>query len=112
MKIRISEGRLRSIIGEAVRKALDERVSMRHGAHNLDDYLDDADFTEIVDRVVGTYGPEDLDVREVASIINDFVSDEALDDFGYKYGTTDFRRVASNVIRYIRSHSGELYSGV
>ena len=31
------------------------------------------------------------------------------DEFGYKYGETDYRGVAYNVIQYIQEHLDELY---
>ena len=31
---------------------------------------------------------------EIADVIKDFANDEAIDEFGYKYGTTDYRGVA------------------
>ena len=39
----------------------------------------------------------------------DFIADDAVDDFGYKYGTTNYDMVASNVIKYIQEHLDELY---
>ena len=92
---------------------------MKHSGHNFDDYLDDKDFMEIVNRVVGMYDAEEFEEddpehidnmeMEIADMINDFVNDEALDEFGYKYGETDYRGVAYNVIQYIQEHLDELY---
>ena len=117
--IRLKESKLKHAISESVKKAINEYVSMKHSGHNMDDFLDDNDFIEIVNRVVGMYDAEDFDENdlnyindmetEIADLINDFITDEALDDFGYKYGTTNYRRVASNVIRYIQAHLNELY---
>lgn len=117
--VRLGESELKRMISESVKRVLNEYVSMKHSGHNMDDFLDDDDFIEIVNRVVGMYDAEDFigddpgyiaDMEtEVFELINDFVADEALDDFGYKYGTTDYRRVASNVIRYIQEHLNELY---
>ena len=123
--IRLTEGDLHRIIENSVRRVLKEEtnndyyVSMKHSGHNMDDYLDDKDFMEIVHRVARMYGPEDFDENDpeyidnlemdIADIIRDFVNDEALDEFGYKYGTTDYRQTASNVIQYIQEHLDELY---
>ena len=89
---------------------------MKHSGHNYNDFLDDNDFLEIVNRAVMIYCQEDFDGNdpdkiesEIADLISDFVDDEALDNFGYKYGTTNYRTVASNVIQYIQKHINELY---
>jgi len=91
---------------------------MKHSGHNYDNFLDDRDFLEIVNRAVINYCQEDFDFAgddsdkiesEIADLINDFVDDEALDNFGYKYGTANYRTVASNVIQYIQKHINELY---
>ena len=97
-------------------------VSVDPSAEDLQkkfDFLDDNDFIEIVNRVVRMYDAEDFNENdldyiddmemEIADLINDFITDEALDDFGYKYGTANYRRIASNVIRYIQTHLNELY---
>lgn len=117
--IRLRESELRHMISESVKRVITEYVSMKHSGHNMDDFLDDNDFIEIVNRVVRMYDAEDFNENdldyiddmemEIADLINDFITDEALDDFGYKYGTTNYRRVASNVIRYIQTHLNELY---
>lgn len=117
--INLRQPQLKRLISESVKRVINEYVSMKHSGHNLDDFLDDNDFIEIVNRVVEMYDAEDFDEndldyidnmeREIADLINDFITDEALDDFGYKYGTTNYRRVASNVIRYIQEHLNELY---
>lgn len=113
--IRVNEACLR----ETVRRVLKEYINMKHSGHNLNDFLDDDDFLTIVNRTIQMYGPEDFedsnsdyfdDIKmEIEDLIGDFISDEALDDFGYKYGTTDYRRVAANVFEYIRKHLNELY---
>lgn len=123
--IRLTEGDLHRIIENTVRRVLKEEtnndyyVSMKHSGHNLDDFLDDKDFMEIVKRVVSMYGPEDFDENDpeyidnlemdIADMINDFTNDEALDEFGYKYGRTNCRQTASNIIQYIQDHLDELY---
>lgn len=121
--IRLTEGDLHRIIENTVKRVLkegviNEYVSMKHSGHNMDDYLDDKDFMEIVNRAVNMYDaeefeeddPEHIDNMEmdIADMINDFVNDEALDEFGYKYGETDYRQTASNVIQYIQDHLDEL----
>jgi len=117
--IRLRESELKHMISESVKRVINEYVSMKHSGHNLDDFLDDNDFIEIVNRVVTMYDAEDFNENdldyidnmemEIADLINDFITDEALDDFGYKYGTTNYRRSASNVIHYIQTHINELY---
>lgn len=117
--IRLKESELKHMISESVKRVINEYVSMKHSGHNMDDFLDDNDFIEIVNRVVTMYDAEDFNGNdlghidniemEIADLINDFITDEALDDFGYKYGTTNYRRTASNVIRYIQTHLNELY---
>lgn len=122
--IRLTEGDLHRIIENTVRRVLkegtlNEYVSMKHSGHNLDDYLDDKDFIEIVNRVVGMYDAEEFEEddqehidnmeMEIADVIKDFANDEAIDEFGYKYGETDYRGVAYNVIQYIQEHLDELY---
>lgn len=73
-------------------------VSMNYSGHNMDVFLNENDLGYI-----------DNMEMEITDLINDFITDEALDDFGYKYGTTNYRRTASNVIRYIQTHLNELY---
>lgn len=118
--VRLTENNMHRVINEAVKRTLNEYInSMTHSSHNLNDYLDDDDFLAIVHEVVGMYGPEDFDANdqeyidsiayEIADVINDFVSNEALDDFGYKYGQTSYNNVAYDVIEYIQEHLDELY---
>ena len=122
--IRLTEGDLHRIIENTVKRVLkegtlNEYVSMKHSGHNLDDYLDDKDFMEIVRRVVKMYDAEEFEEddpehidnmeMEIADVIKDFANDEAIDEFGYKYGETDYRGVAYNVIQYIQEHLDELY---
>lgn len=122
--IRLTEGDLHRIIENTVKRVLkegtlNEYVSMKHSGHNFDDYLDDKDFIEIVNRVVGMYDAEEFEEddqehidnmeMEIADVIKDFANDEAIDEFGYKYGETDYRGVAYNVIQYIQEHLDELY---
>lgn len=117
--VKLRESELKHIISESVKRVINEYVSMKHSGHNMDDFLDDNDFIEIVNRVVRMYDAEDFNENdldyidnmemEIADLINDFITDEALDNVGYKYGTTNYRRVASNVIHYIQTHLNELY---
>lgn len=117
--VKLRESELRHMISESVKRAINEYTSMKHSGHNMDDFLDDDDFMEIVNRVVKMYDAEDFNENdldyvdnmemEIADLIKDFITDEAMDDFGYKYGTTNYRKVASNVINYIQTHLNELY---
>ena len=117
--VKLRESELRHIISESVKSVINEYTSMKHSGHNMDDFLDDNDFIEIVNRVVEMHDVEDFSENnidyiddmemEIADLIKDFITDEASDNFGYKYGTTNYRKVASNVIRYIQTHLNELY---
>lgn len=110
---------LDSIIDKCVKQTLNEHFSMKHSSHYLDDFLDDNDFLTIVNRVVQWYSKDDFERNDLSDIdememdiadeIQDFVCDEAIDDFGYKYGTTNYRKSASNVIDYIRKRLDKFY---
>lgn len=118
-KIRLTEDSLKALVKETIIRVMNENVQMSHSGNNLDRYLDDEDFLSLVNDIVSIYGPEDFDgtdskyIRnmesEIASMVNDFVSDDAVDDFGYKYGYIDFTAVAANLIRYVQSHLDELF---
>lgn len=114
----INSTKLISNIAKSIKNVLNEYyVSMKNSEHNYDDFLDDDDFLEIVNRVTYNYDAEDFlendDTDEIemdiADLIHDFITDEALDEWGYKYGTVKCRRVASNIIKYIKSHIDTLY---
>jgi len=85
----------------------------------MDKLIDDNNFIEIVNRVIKNYNAEDFKkndlyfslnmIIDIGHLINTFISDKAFNDFGYKYDARDYRRVASNVIRYIQTHLNELY---
>ena len=78
----------------------------------MDKLIDDNNFIEIVNKVIKMYNAEDFKkndlyfalnmIIDIGHLIKNFISDKSLDDFGY-------RRVASNVIRYIQTHLNELY---
>lgn len=118
--VKINESQLKKIIAESVKKVLKE-VSMIHSGHNLDDFLDDDDFLEIVKRTIPMYGKEDFeddnrdffgDIKsQIADLIYDFINDEAVEEWTgyYKYGTNDYNRTASNIFQYIQKHLDELY---
>ena len=72
--IRLTEGDLHRIIENTVKRVLkegtlNEYVSMKHSGHNFDDYLDDKDFIEIVNRVVGMYDAEEFEEDDIRTFL-------------------------------------------
>ena len=79
-------------------------MNTKHGAHTIDDYLDDNDFNMLVDRIFNNMKetswskedfPENYDndydtysrtMDVIVDYVTDFVEEEACDDFGWKYG--------------------------
>ncbi len=92
---------------------------MKHSGHNMDKLIDDNNFIEIVNKVIKMYNAEDFKkndfyfslnmIIDIGDLINNFITDKALNNFGCKYDAFYYRRVASNVIRYIQTHLNELY---
>jgi F420-0:gamma-glutamyl ligase len=121
--IRITESDLHEIIKEAVSKIIKEDIGPKHYGHNLDDFLDDKDFVTIANRVISKFGYEYLSELyfsddaesydeaeiEIAQMVKDFVEDEAVHAFGYKYGSCNYRTVASNILEYLKKELYKLY---
>ena len=114
--IKLTENDLHNVIKMSVNKILED-MSTRHNGHNYDDYLDDNDFLEIAKRMREHFNKcnvtiedfLDAEYREkliddVEDEINDFVSYEACDSFGYKYGELyggARRAVAEHIIDFL-----------
>ena len=121
--IRITESDLQEIIKSAVNKIIKEDIGPKHYGHNLDDFLDDKDFVTIANRVLSKYGYEyladlyfiddaesyDEMETEIAEMVKDFVEEEAVHAFGYKYGSCNYRTVASNILEYLKKELSKLY---
>ena len=115
--IKLTESDLHEIIKSVVNKIIKEDIGPKHHGHNLDDFLDDNDFITIANRVVEKYGNEVLEELflsnddewydemegEIAEMVKDFVEEEAVHAFGYKYGTCNYRTVASNILDYLKN---------
>lgn len=79
-------------------------MNTKHGAHTIDNYLDDNDFNMLADRIFDymkkhSWSKDDFPdnyydnfdtyqstMEEIIDFITDFVETEACDDFGWKYG--------------------------
>ena len=121
--IKLTESDLHEIIKSVVNKIIKEDIGPIHHGHNLDDFLDDRDFITIANRVEEKYGNEyfaelyfshddewyDEVEGEIAEIVKDFVDEEATHAFGYKYGTCNYRTVASNILEYLKHELKHLY---
>jgi len=99
---------------------INEDMSLKHSSHTLNDYLDDKDFKTLADRLVEyfldhQYGIEDLEDpeyredmnNEAADFVRDFIADEAVCNFGYKYGKltgSGFDLVGEQLVDYIEQH--------
>lgn len=66
--IHLKESELKHMISESVKRVINEYVSMKHSGHNMDDFLDDNDFIEIVNRVVRMYDAEDFNENDLDNI--------------------------------------------
>jgi len=121
--IRITESDLHRIVKETVNKIIKEDMSPIHHGHTLDNFLDDSDFVTIADSVIKKYGfdyladvyfsndpeVEDEIECEIAEMVKDFVEEEAVNTFGYKYGSTNYRITASNILKYLKKELYRLY---
>lgn len=97
----------------------------RHGAHTIDDYLDDNDFNMLVERIFqymrsNSYSVLDFDEMDQEDTINvikdfiaDFVEEEACDDFGWKYGeqagVNRYVSTAENIFDTLKQKFVEVY---
>ena len=110
--IRITENELRNIIAESVRRCINEDMSLTHNGHKYDDYLDDNDFVKrqvsIDDFIEDEYRNNLIDYAK--DTVMDFVNDEAVNNFGYKYGQlygSGYTNVAEHLIDYIEERFKE-----
>lgn len=117
--IRITETELRNIITESVKKFINEDMSSKHGAHTYDDYLDDDDFIMLSDRLYNDFVKQQVCIDDfieeefrdklieyAKDMIMDFVDEEAVNNFGYKYGQlygSGYYNVAEHLIDYIEN---------
>lgn len=117
--IRITETELRNIITESVKKFINEDMSSKHGAHTFNKYLDDNDFLTLSDRLYNDFVKLQVSIDDFTSdelrdrlieyakdMVMDFVDEEAVNVFGYKYGQlygSGYYNVAENLIDYIEN---------
>lgn len=121
--IRITETELRNNITETIKKAINEDMSFKHGAHTFNKYLDDNDFLMLADELYNDFvklqvcildfTADDLRDRLVEyakDVVTDFVDEEAVNNFGYKYGDlygSGYYNVAESLINYIENRFKE-----
>ena len=97
--MRITEGKLRSLIRESIMNVLNE--DMR--THTYDSFLDDDDFIAVAANVqkrfismgvsIEDFMDEECRERllfEIEESVYDFLNYEACDDFSYKYGDISY----------------------
>ena len=121
--IRITENELRNIIAESVRRCINEDMSLTHNGHKYDDYLDDNDFLMLCDRLYNDFVKRQVYIDDfiedeyrnnlidyAKDTVMDFVNDEAVNNFGYKYGQlygSGYTNVAEHLIDYIEERFKE-----
>lgn len=121
--IRITENELRNIIAESVRRCINEDMSLTHNGHKYDDYLDDNDFLMLCDRLYNDFVKRQVSIDDfiedeyrnnlidyAKDTVMDFVNDEAVNNFGYKYGQlygSGYTNVAEHLIDYIEERFKE-----
>lgn len=117
--IKITETELRNIITESVRKFINEDMSSKHSAHTFNKYLDDNDFLMLSDRLYNDFVKQQVSIDDfmeeefrdrlieyAKDMIVDFVNEEAVNNFGYKYGQLygrGYYNVAEDLIDYIEN---------
>ena len=117
--IRITETELRNIITESVRKFINEDMSSKHSAHTINRYLDDNDFLMLSDRLYNDFVKRQVSIDDfieedfrdrlieyAKDMVVDFVIEEAVNNFGYKYGQLNDRgyyKVAEDLIDYVEN---------
>lgn len=117
--IRITETELRNIITESVRKFINEDMSSEHSAHTFNRYLDDNDFLMLSDRLYNNFVKRQVSIDDfieedfrdrlieyAKDMVVDFVNEEAVNNFGYKYGELNDRgyyKVAEDLIDYVEN---------
>lgn len=121
--IRITERELRNIISESIRRYINEDMSLTHNGHKYDDYLDDNDFLMLSDRLYNDFVRKQVSIDDfiedeyrdnlieyAKDAVMDFVTDEAVSNFGYKYGQlygNGYTNVAEHLIDYIEERFKE-----
>ena len=117
--IKITETELRNIISESVRKFINEDMSSKHSAHTFNKYLDDNDFLMLSDRLYNDFVKRQVSIDDfieedfrdrlieyAKDMVVDFVNEEAVNNFGYKYGELNDRgyyKVAEDLIDYVEN---------
>ncbi len=117
--IKITETELRNIISESVRKFINEDMSSKHSAHTFNKYLDDNDFLMLSDRLYNDFVKRQVSIDDfieedfrdrlieyAKDMIVEFVNEEAVNNFGYKYGELNDRgyyKVAEDLIDYVEN---------
>lgn len=117
--IRITETELRNIISESVRKFINEDMSSKHSAHTFNKYLDDNDFLMLSDRLYNDFVKRQVSIDDfieedfrdrlieyAKDMVVEFVNEEAVNNFGYKYGELNDRgyyKVAEDLIDYVEN---------
>jgi hypothetical protein len=117
--IKITETELRNIISESVRKFINEDMSSKHSAHTFNKYLDDNDFLMLSDRLYNDFVKRQVSIDDfieedfrdrlieyAKDMVVEFVNEEAVNNFGYKYGELNDRgyyKVAEDLIDYVEN---------
>ena len=117
--IKITETELRNIISESVRKFINEDMSSKHSAHTFNKYLDDNDFLMLSYRLYNDFVKRQVSIDDfieedfrdrlieyAKDMIVEFVNEEAVNNFGYKYGELNDRgyyKVAEDLIDYVEN---------
>ena len=117
--IKITETELRNIISESVRKFINEDMSSKHSAHTFNKYLDDNDFLMLSDRLYNDFVKRQVSIDDFIEedfrdrlieyandMVVEFVNEEAVNNFGYKYGELNDRgyyKVAEDLIDYVEN---------
>lgn len=117
--IKITETELRNIISESVRKYINEDMSSKHSAHTFNKYLDDNDFLMLSDRLYNDFVKRQVSIDDfieedfrdrlieyAKDMVVEFVNEEAVNNFGYKYGELNDRgyyKVAEDLIDYVEN---------
>jgi hypothetical protein len=105
------------IISESIKSIIKEDMSLAHNGHTYDDYLDDGDFLEITKRAYDEFVSKQVSIEDftdeeyrdklldlVYDMINHFISYEAVNNFGYKYGGFSYigmMNVAEHIVDFL-----------
>ena len=115
--MKITENNLRKLIRESIMNVINEDMSFKHNSHTYDDYLDDDDFLTIAKRAYESFVSQRVSIEdfteeeyreklidEVTDMIIDFVDQEAVNNFGYKYGELygpGYENVAEHIVDFL-----------